>query len=211
MCFQQIFATPFFHGTRVLYYNKSMQKHYILASQSPRRRELLNLMGIPFSTVHPNVEESIDSNYPLEIAIEKLALLKAQEVLMRHPEANIISADTIVVCDNEVMGKPVDEEDAQLMLKKLSGRKHEVITGVCLLNQSKMMCFHSKTVVEFYPYDENFIKAYVHSKLPMDKAGAYGIQDKGALLIKRIEGDFYTVMGLPIAMLYQHLGDFTKE
>lgn len=188
-----------------------MQKHYILASQSPRRRELLNLMGIPFTTVNPNVEESIDPNYPLEIAIEKLALLKAQEVLTRHPEANVISADTIVVCENEVMGKPIDEADALTMLKKLSGRKHEVITGVCLLNQNTTICFHSKTIVEFYPFDEELVKAYVHSKAPMDKAGAYGIQDKGALLIKRIEGDFYTVMGLPIAMLYQNLDEFNKE
>ena len=188
-----------------------MQKHYILASQSPRRRELLNLMGIPFTTVNPNVEEVIDSELPLEKAIEKLALTKAQEVLTRHPEANIISADTIVVCENEVMGKPVDEEDALLMLKKLSGRKHEVITGVCLLCKDKTICFHSKTLVEFYPYDETFIKAYVHSKAPMDKAGAYGIQDKGALLIKGIEGDFYTVMGLPIAMLYQKLIELNAE
>ena len=188
-----------------------MQKHYILASQSPRRRELLNLMGIPFTTVNPDVEETIDPDYPLETAIEKLALLKAKEVLVRHPEANIISADTIVVCENEVMGKPLNEEDALSMLKKLSGRKHEVITGVCLLNQNKSICFHSKTVVEFFPYDEEFVKAYVHSKVPMDKAGAYGIQDKGALLIKGIEGDFYTVMGLPIAMLYQNLDEFNKE
>ncbi len=92
-----------------------MQKHYILASKSPRRRELLNLMGIPFTTVNPNVEETINPDYPLETAIEKLALLKAQEVLVRHPEANIISADTIVVCENEVMGKPLNEEDALSM------------------------------------------------------------------------------------------------
>jgi septum formation protein len=188
-----------------------MQKHTILASQSPRRRELLKLMGIPFTTVNPNVDEIINPNVSLEIAIEELAYLKAQEVLSRYPEANIISADTIVVCENEVMGKPVDEEDAIRMLKRLSGKKHEVITGVCLLNSDKEIRFHTKTLVEFHPYDNELVKAYVHSKDPLDKAGAYGIQDKGALLVKGIEGDYYTVMGLPISALYQALKKFNKE
>lgn len=188
-----------------------MQKHTILASQSPRRRELLNLMGIPFTTVNPNVDEVINPNLPLENAIEELAYIKAIDVLNRHPEANIISADTIVVCENEVMGKPVNEEDAIRMLKQLSGKKHEVITGVCLLNSEKQMRFHTKTLVEFYDYDEEFVKAYVQSKVPLDKAGAYGIQDKGALLVKGIEGDYYTVMGLPIGELYQALKKFNQE
>ena len=188
-----------------------MQKHTILASQSPRRRELLNLMGIPFTTVNPNVEEIINPNVSLEIAIEELAYIKALDVLNRHPEANIISADTIVVCENEIMGKPINEEDAIRMLKKLSGRKHEVITGVCILNTEKETRFHTKTLVEFYPYDEALVKTYVQSKAPLDKAGAYGIQDKGALLIKGIEGDFYTVMGLPISELYQALKKFNQE
>ncbi len=188
-----------------------MQKHTILASQSPRRRELLNLMGIPFTTVNPNVDEVINPNVSLEQAIEELAYLKALDVLNRHPEANIISADTIVVCDNEVMGKPVNEEDAIRMLKQLSGKKHEVITGVCLLNTEKEIRFHTKTIVEFYPYDEELVRAYVQSKVPLDKAGAYGIQDKGALLVKGIEGDYYTVMGLPISELYQALKKFNQE
>lgn len=188
-----------------------MQKHTILASQSPRRRELLKLMGIPFTTVNPNVDEIINPNVSLEIAIEELAYIKAQDVLSRYPEANIISADTIVVCEHEVMGKPVDEEDAIRMLKQLSGKKHEVITGVCLLNSEKEIRFHTKTLVEFYPFDEELVKAYVHSKEPLDKAGAYGIQDKGALLVKGIEGDYYTVMGLPISELYRALKKFNQE
>jgi len=194
-----------------LYYNSVMQKHTILASQSPRRRELLNLMGIPFTTVNPNVDEVINPNLPLENAIEELAYIKALDVLNRHPEANIISADTIVVCENEVMGKPVNEEDAIRMLKQLSGKKHEVITGVCLLSSDKEIRFHTKTLVEFYDYDEEFVKSYVQSKVPLDKAGAYGIQDKGALLVKGIEGDYYTVMGLPIGELYQALKKFNQE
>jgi septum formation protein len=192
----------------LLYYNRDMQKHTILASQSPRRRELLNLMGIPFTTVNPNVDEVINPELTLENAIEELAYKKALDVLNRHPEANIISADTIVVCDNEVMGKPAIEEDAIHMLKQLSGKKHEVITGVCLLSTEKELRFHTKTIVEFFDYDDEFVKAYVASKVPLDKAGAYGIQDKGALLIKGIEGDYYTVMGLPIGELYQALKKF---
>jgi septum formation protein len=195
----------------VLYYNRTMQKHTILASQSPRRRELLNLMGIPFTTVNPNVDEVINPNLSLENAIEELAYIKALDVLNRHPEANIISADTIVVCENEVMGKPVNEEDAIRMLKQLSGKKHEVITGVCLLSSEKEIRFHTKTLVEFYEYNEEFVKAYVQSKVPLDKAGAYGIQDKGALLVKGIEGDYYTVMGLPISELYRALKKFNQE
>lgn len=195
----------------VLYYNRAMQKHTILASQSPRRRELLNLMGIPFTTVNPNVDEVINPNLSLENAIKELAYIKALDVLNRHPEANIISADTIVVCENEVMGKPVNEEDAIRMLKQLSGKKHEVITGVCLLSSDKEVRFHTKTLVEFYDYDEEFVKAYVQSKVPLDKAGAYGIQDKGALLVKGIEGDYYTVMGLPISELYRALKKFNQE
>lgn len=195
----------------VLYYNRTMQKHTILASQSPRRRELLNLMGIPFTTVNPNVDEVINPNLSLENAIEELAYIKALDVLNRHPEANIISADTIVVCENEVMGKPVNEEDAIRMLKQLSGKKHEVITGVCLLSSEKEIRFHTKTLVEFYEYNEEFVKAYVQSKVPLDKAGAYGIQDKGALLVKGIEGDYYTVMGLPIGELYRALKKFNQE
>lgn len=194
-----------------MYYNSVMQKHTILASQSPRRRELLNLMGIPFTTVNPNVDEVINPNLSLENAIEELAYIKALDVLNRHPEANIISADTIVVCENEVMGKPVNEEDAIRMLKQLSGKKHEVITGVCLLSSDKEIRFHTKTLVEFYDYDEEFVKSYVQSKVPLDKAGAYGIQDKGALLVKGIEGDYYTVMGLPIGELYQALKKFNQE
>ena len=185
-----------------------MQKHTILASQSPRRRELLNLMGIPFTTVNPNVDEVINPELTLENAIEELAYKKALDVLNRHPEANIISADTIVVCDNEVIGKPANEEDAIRMLKQLSGKKHEVITGVCLLSTEKELRFHTKTIVEFFDYDDEFVKAYVASKVQLDKAGAYGIQDKGALLIKGIEGDYYTVMGLPIGEVYQALKKF---
>ncbi len=195
----------------VLYYNSIMQKHTILASQSPRRRELLNLMEIPFTTVNPNVDEVINPNLSLENAIEELAYIKALDVLNRHPEANIISADTIVVCENEVMGKPVNEEDAIRMLKQLSGKKHEVITGVCLLSSENEIRFHTKTLVEFYDYDEEFVKSYVQSKVPLDKAGAYGIQDKGALLVKGIEGDYYTVMGLPISELYRALKKFNQE
>jgi len=185
-----------------------MLKHLILASQSPRRRELLSLLGFSFTTVQPNVEEIIDTNLPIAEAVEDLAHRKACEVYDRHPGNIVVSADTIVLHRGEVMGKPVDAADAKAMLKKLSGDTHEVITAVCIKNATKTKTFHSRTEVEFIPFDEDFVDEYVKSKVPMDKAGAYGIQDKGALLVSRINGDYYTVMGLPIARLNQELKAF---
>jgi len=183
---------------------------FILASQSPRRRELLTLLEIPFICESPDIEEVIDGSLPLTQAIEQLAVQKAQAVAHKHPDALIISADTIVVYQNHILGKPKDDEEAKGMLKLLSGQSHDVITAVCLYHNSKVETFHSVTQVEFYPLSQAVIEAYIQSHQPLDKAGAYGIQDKGALLIKQIKGDYYTVMGLPIALLNLKLKAFLE-
>lgn len=182
-----------------------MQHPLILASQSPRRRELMLLLNVPFSSENPNVEEIIRTDIKLEKAIEELAYFKASDVLSRHPNAIVIGSDTVVVVDGEVLGKPANAEEGKAMLRKLSGRKHSVITAVAILTESTKTIFHSKAEVTFYPLDDAWIDAYIASGSPMDKAGAYGIQDRGALMVKSIKGDFYTIMGLPIAEVNQVL------
>jgi septum formation protein len=163
------------------------------------------LLDLPFASENPNVEEVIRTDIKLEKAIEELATLKAADVLSRHPNAIVIGSDTVVVVDGEVLGKPVNAEDGKAMLRKLSGRKHQVITAVAILTDSSKTIFHSKAEVEFYPLDEAWIESYIASGSPLDKAGAYGIQDRGALMVKAIKGDFYTIMGLPIARVNQVL------
>lgn len=185
-----------------------MNKHYVLASQSPRRRELMNQMGVLFTTVSPKVDETLRKGDSLEAALENLAVRKAENVLDRYPENVIIAADTLVVLNGKLMGKPKDEEDARRMLKALSGKVHQVITAVCIMDKNHHESFHSITEVEFYDYQEDLVNQYVSSRQAFDKAGAYGIQDKGALFIKAIRGDYYTVMGLPIGELYQRLQKF---
>ncbi len=182
-----------------------MLKSIVLASQSPRRRELMLLLNLPFSSENPQIEEELDPSLPLAKAIEKIAIDKAQDVFQRHPHAIVIGSDTVVVVDDVVLGKPQDDEDAIRMLELLSGQTHKVITGVCMISDKQKVVFHSIAKVTFYPLTEAMIKSYVASKLPMDKAGAYGIQDRGTLFIKSISGDYYTIMGLPIAEVSRRL------
>lgn len=182
-----------------------MIRSIILASQSPRRRELMLLLNLPFSSENPLVEEMIDPSVPIQKAIEKIAVDKAMDVFKRHPNSIVIGSDTVVVLDDVVLGKPVDDEDAIRMLKMLSGKTHKVITGVCLVSEKEKIVFHSMAKVTFYPLDDALIKSYVASSLPLDKAGAYGIQDRGALFIESISGDYYTIMGLPIAEVNRRL------
>jgi len=182
-----------------------MIKNIILASQSPRRRELMLLLNMPFSSENPQIEELIDLNLPLTQAIEKIAIDKATDVFSRHPQSIVIGSDTVVVCDDLILGKPSDDRDAIKMLKLLSGKTHKVITAVCMMSDTEKVVFHSIANVTFYPLEDALIKSYVATSLPLDKAGAYGIQDKGALFIKSIEGDYYTIMGLPIAEVHRRL------
>ncbi len=175
----------------------------ILASKSPRRSEILRFMYDNFSVQTAATEEHIDDNDNIAAAVMSLAFQKATAVSEMQTEKHlIIAADTVVYCDR-IFGKPKDEKDAKKMLKALSGRYHDVYSGVALIESMthNKHVFYSRTRVLMHDYNAQMIDWYVTGKEPMDKAGAYGIQGRGALLVKAIEGDYYTVMGLPIAQL----------
>ncbi|MEG0289927.1 MAG: Maf family protein [Erysipelotrichaceae bacterium] len=180
-------------------------KRIILASESPRRRELMMMMDIPFTTKPSHCEEYFNDQIAIPAAIEAIATQKANAVLSTFPDEIIIGADTVVVIDGEVLGKPHEPEIAIEMLKRLSGRTHQVISAVSILSPLGNESFHVETQVTFFPLSEEEIITYVNSKEPLDKAGAYGIQGKGAFLVERIDGDYYNVMGLPISTLYRKL------
>ena len=186
----------------------------ILASQSPRRRQLLQHLGFSFHVEASPFEEVLpEQGHPAEI-VQHLALEKARPVSTRHPEALTLAADTIVVLDDDILGKPIDQTDAVAMLRRLSGRSHTVYTGLALLHPSTDRCFvvFEATQVTFDTLQDEEIDAYVATGAPMDKAGAYGIQgDLGAVFVSRIEGDFYTVMGLPLHRLYRLLQDHYSD
>ena len=183
----------------------------VLASQSPRRRELLGLISSDFEIVPAQGDELLPDGISPDKAVLLLSSQKAAEVRQRlYPDSEIvpdtiIAADTVVSIDGEILGKPHSAENAAEMLHRLSGRKHSVFTGVTLITPSDSVTFAEETLVEFYPLTEQEIEIYTASGEPMDKAGAYGIQGKGALLVKRIEGDYYNVMGLPAGEVYQRL------
>ena len=177
----------------------------ILASESPRRKELFNTLGIPYTVRPSGVDEELEGVYtPAETAIA-IADLKATAISAQHPEAIIIAADTTVWVNNENLAKPVDVEEAKEFMRKLSGNVHEVITGVTILGPNVSIAFAESTLVKFYELSEEEINAYVASGDPMDKAGGYGIQTMGGLFVEKIEGDYQNVVGLPISRLYQTL------
>ena len=180
----------------------------ILASKSPRRRELMDLLNKPYEVIVSEADESIDKNNDLRKEIEHLAYKKAETVFKDNRDAVVVGADTIVVINNEVLGKPKDEDDARRMLRLLSNNVHKVITGVCILSEGKIDNFSCVTKVYFNEMSEEEIDEYVASFEPMDKAGSYAIQGFGAKYIRAIEGDYYTVMGLPIAEVYKRLKSF---
>lgn len=182
----------------------------ILASASPRRRELLTLAGIEYTVVPSACEEILPERITPEKAVQSLAEQKAADVFARFPDDTVIAADTVVALDGNILGKPKDESDAFHMLSSLSGRIHTVYTGVCIMKKDKKELFFSATDVEFYPLTEEEINRYIATGEPMDKAGAYGIQGKGALLVKKINGDYFNVVGLPIAETIKSLDGFRK-
>jgi septum formation protein len=175
----------------------------ILASGSPRRKQLLELAGIPFEVVVSNIDESFPPGMDALLVAQYIAEKKAlsvQKQLTNGDAYTIIAADTVVVLNDEFLGKPVDRHDAIQILSKLSGKIHHVITGVCILSGSHKNVFEVKTEVEFFPLTKDKIEYYVDTYKPYDKAGAYAIQEWiGAVGIKSIKGDFYNVMGLPIS------------
>lgn len=184
----------------------------VLASASPRRRELLSLITSDFQIEVSQAEEqvAVPDDLPLEQLPGFFAKVKAEDIARGCPEKLVIGSDTgVLVADEDgrlqMLGKPADAEDARRMLRMLSGKKHLVSTGCCLCLQGKSHVFVEIAEVEFYELTEAEIEAYIATKEPMDKAGAYGIQGYGALLVKGIVGDFYTIMGLPVARLKREI------
>lgn len=184
-------------------------KKLILASASPRRKELLSMIRANFTCQPSSREEVITKNKPGDVVLE-LAYQKAVDVAASQDDESVtIAADTIVVYKNEIMGKPTDEEDAFRMLKLLQGSKHYVYTGLVILvkekGKNKIKDFAQKTSVYMWPMSDKEIKEYISTGEPMDKAGAYGIQGKAGLYIKKINGDYNNVVGLPLSRLYKEL------
>lgn len=184
---------------------------YILASQSPRRRELLARTGLEFEVIPSDVDEKITKEIPSDVVME-LAHQKAENVYGKITDLNdytVIGSDTIVVYRDEILGKPVDKQEAYDMLSMLADRTHQVYTGVSLIQkkngEKKTKTFFVQTDVTLYPIDKEDLHHYVESKDPMDKAGAYGIQGNFAIHVKEIKGDYNNVVGLPIGRVYQEL------
>lgn len=182
----------------------------ILASASPRRRELLERIGLTgFTVAAPNVDESVEPGLSPAAMVEQLSLRKARAAAQNFgPEGLIIAADTVVALDGAVLGKPRDEEDAFAMLSSLSGREHHVYTGVTVLLGDRSVTRHEETAVTFRELSPEEIRGYIATGEPMDKAGAYGIQGVGALLVSGIRGDYSNVMGLPVFRLGRVLSGF---
>ena len=180
----------------------------ILASASPRRKELMELAGYDFEVLCADIVEVVPEEAMPQEVVMSLALQKAQAVAAEHKEAVVIGSDTVVALDGKILGKPHSEQEACEMLRSLSGRTHKVFTGVAIVCGGKVKNFFDETDVEFYSLGDDEIKKYVATGEPTDKAGAYGIQGKGSVLVKRINGDFFSVMGLPIAKLYREMSDF---
>ncbi|MGN7388444.1 Maf family protein [Sporosarcina sp. SAFN-015] len=178
----------------------------ILASGSPRRQELLRNIGIPFETMPSNVEEVVEwTEGDFEEYVQKLAVKKGAAVSKEKPDAVVIAADTIVVFEGEVYPKPSSKEQAESFLRKFSGNTHSVFTGVSIIGNGLSKVFSVETKVTFKKLDEQLLQAYVDSGDPMDKAGGYGIQTAGALLVDKIEGDYLNVVGLPLSKLVETL------
>ena len=179
-----------------------------LVSRSPRRKELLAVLGLPFTQVDFSVDEKI-AEVPVSELAGKLARKKAesyQNTFLLHNNDFIITADTIVVIDDKLLGKPYDKQEAKQFLRLLSGKKHQVITGVVLLTSEKTTVFQEVTEVIFKELDDGEIDYYVSEFQPFDKAGAYGIQEWiGAVAVEKITGSYYNVMGLPVHRLYQEM------
>ena len=178
----------------------------ILASASPRRKEILENFGFSFKIIVKNIDETSDKTRAEEKILE-IAEKKARATAIDFPDENIVGADTVVVVDGKILGKPKDEKEAFSMLKSLSGRSHEVITAFSFININKNISYsdYEITKVYFKNLTDDEINWYINTKEPMDKAGAYGIQGKGAFFVEKIEGDFFSVMGFPLGKFVRFL------
>jgi len=177
----------------------------ILASNSPRRRELFGLLGLSFEVITKDIEEKIDQQALPDELVEDLAFQKAYGVFRDHMDRVVIGFDTLVYTETRILGKPKDTEEAKAMLEELSGKAHYVVTGVTIMTKERSRTFHTKTRVLFYPLTQKEITDYIATWEPMDKAGAYAAQGYGSRFIREIDGDFFTVVGIPLSRLYQEL------
>ena len=182
----------------------------ILASQSPRRKELMGLFHIPFIIRVSDADETMDPGLSPQEAVALVSRRKA-EAISRAADDVVIAADTIVVCGGEILGKPKDAADASRMLHLLSGRDHQVMTGMTLLRGEKALVCTEVTDIHFRELSDREIDAYIRTGEPMDKAGSYGIQGGAALFAERLVGDYYNVMGLPVCRLGQLLREIAPE
>ncbi len=176
----------------------------ILASQSPRRRELLGLFHLDFTVRVADIDETMDPEKSPYDEVARVSRCKA-EAVARTADDTVIAADTIVVCEGKVLGKPQDAEDAKAMLRLLSGRDHQVMTGMCVIRGDEVITSTEVTDIHFRPLSDDEIDAYVATGEPMDKAGSYGIQGGAALFAEKMVGDYYNVMGLPVCRLWKIL------
>ncbi len=185
----------------------------VLASASPRRKELLSILGIPFTVIPPSLDESPVAKESPETFAVRIAREKCMETASRVSQSVVLSADTVVTIDGEILGKPADEQEAVRMLKKLSGRDHWVYTAVCVVNQVKQETLEGleRTRVWFNPLDEATILDYVRRENVLDKAGAYAIQGYAGVFIPKIEGNYFNVMGLPLPLVYKLLCNWGTE
>lgn len=182
----------------------------ILASASPRRQSLLKLVVPEFAVCPADIDEQLPAHVPACDAAEYLAVQKAAAVAGDQPDAIVIGCDTVVVIGEQILGKPADPEDCRRMMRLLSGRTHQVYTGVALQQGERCRHFSVCTDVRFYTLSETEIDRYIATGEPFDKAGGYGIQGVGALLIEGICGDYYNVVGLPVSRLLRELADFSE-
>lgn len=187
-------------------------ENIILASASPRRRELFKLICEDFKSVSPDVDETVPAQVEILERPQFLAVKKAMHIWgCLSEKAVVIGCDTGVFIDDEMLGKPKDEEEAFSMLKKLQGKDHLVVTGCCITDGTHKREFSVTSRVFFYPLSDEDIKDYIATGEPMDKAGAYGIQGKGSLLIEKIQGDYFNIVGLPLSALTRELKAFLRE
>jgi septum formation protein len=180
----------------------------VLASASPRRSEILTSVGWPFTTVVPDIDESEMPAESPEVYVQRLAEEKARSIAADHPERLVLGADTTVVIDGNIIGKPSDTADAERMLTLLSGNWHEVLTGIALVRDGEASVGMQRTKVKFAPMDKDEIRYLVEHGDPLDKAGAYAVQAQAALFIEGIEGDYWNVVGLPVSLVYRLSGQF---
>ena len=182
-----------------------MREKIILASASPRRKELLGIITNDFEIIPSDAEEIVPSGISADETAEYLAKIKALSVAQIHTESIVIGADTCVVADGVILGKPKDKAQAKQMMELLSGKTHKVITGCAIVKNGKVDSFSVCTEVEFYSLSEEEIENYINTSEPYDKAGGYGIQGKASLFVKAIKGDYFNVVGLPVAELNRKL------